>query len=212
AAGASIRVQVGSDPMPAACQVNETVTCAVQGCAGCGRHLSPVGGAFQLPDSHFDDAALGTIEAGAFTTANPGFFNVQIPIGNTTAVEIPLLFGHASFMSGSPDAIAALRVGGMILDSNVETVFIPALAAQFQTLVVRDCTDATHPPDCGCLLNSAGKNVIGLFDKTPADCKVTIDEVKNNGLLQTLFTPDVTIGDVSGVSYGVQMTVEHASF
>jgi hypothetical protein len=78
--------------------------------------------------------------------------------------------------------------------------------------IVRDCTMLSSPPGCGCVANSTGKTLLGLFDTNPQDCVVTSTEIQNNSLIVSLLAPDVMIEGQPALSFGVGYTAIGATF
>lgn len=86
------------------------------------------------------------------------------------------------------------------------------------------CIMHGNAPSCqgdtanGCVFDDAttGKTVLGLFDKAPKDCMVSVDEVLNNQLIKSLLQPDVctmaTCTAADGLSLGIQVTAVPATF
>jgi hypothetical protein len=106
--------------------------------------------------------------------------------------------------------------GGMILagavtKEDIDMKVIPAIQAQLVPIITQDCPSGT-PPDCGCMADSTGKTILGLFDTTPKDCMVTVDEIKNNSLIVSLLAPDVTIDGKMALSLGVKATAVKATY
>ena len=58
----------------------------------------------------------------------------------------------------------------------------------------------------------AGKTILGLFDTTPKDCMVTVDEIKNNSLIVSLLSPDVTVDGKMALSLGIKATAVKATY
>lgn len=69
----------------------------------------------------------------------------------------------------------------------------------------------SSPPGCGCTANSTGKTDISLFDMNH-DCAISVDEVRNNSLIMSLLTPDVTLESQQCLSIGVRAHAVPAGF
>src|SRR5690606_8897712 len=95
---------------------------------------------------------------------------------------------------------------------------IPAIQAQIAPLIARDCTEPTMPPGCGCMADSTGKTILGLFDTKLADgtegkdCAVSVDEIKTNSLIVSLLSPDVQIKGVDALSLGIKASAVKGNF
>ena len=77
-------------------------------------------------------------------------------------------------------------------------------------MTLADCTDLTHPPDCGC--TGTGMTIISTFDKNPADCMITADELRANSIVMSALSPDVTIDGKMAVSLGIKATAVTATY
>ncbi len=64
----------------------------------------------------------------------------------------------------------------------------------------------------GCASGSTGKTILNLFDTTPKNCMVTVDEIKNNTLIQSLLAPDVKIDGKDALSLGIKATTVKGNF
>ena len=102
-------------------------------------------------------------------------------------------------------------LAGALTQADLDTKVIPAVHAQLGPLITRDCTGTAPPDPCGCAANSTGKTVIGLFDTSPKDCTVSIEEIKTNSLIQSLLAPDVTIDGQEALSLGIRVTTVGAT-
>jgi len=61
------------------------------------------------------------------------------------------------------------------------------------------------------MASSTGATVLNLFD-TDKNCAVSVDEIKNNNLIQSLLAPDVTIDGTSALSLGIKVVAKKATF
>ncbi|MEO6772515.1 MAG: hypothetical protein ABI467_05760 [Kofleriaceae bacterium] len=221
-AATGLAVYIGSDPQPVACMTGEDVTCTTAKpavCTGCGHQLSPTGGTFTAAPNQ-DSALAGKIVGGTFT-GGPGDLSIQIAIGGTNPIPLNLL-GARVKATGLTDANIGTVSGatvsggavlaGAITQDDINNNIIPAVVNQLTPTITRDCTMLTSPPGCGCADGSTGKTIIGLFDTSPADCMVTVDEVKSNSLIKSLLAPDVTIDGKMALSLGIKVAAEKATF
>jgi hypothetical protein len=202
-----LTILTGRAPVPSPCNTGEVVTCTAAGCTGCGRHLIPSGGSFGVAND--PPALVGTIEAGVFK-GGPDTAHIALALF-TTPIELDLIGARVAASSASAPAIGSLIIGGALPNSAVMTQLIPGIQTGVAVIVARDCTDPTAPPACGCTDGSEGRSLLGLYD-TNQDCQVSISEVTNNSLLTSLLSPDVTIDGVMGLSLGIKVTAERATF
>ncbi len=53
---------------------------------------------------------------------------------------------------------------------------------------------------------STGRSYLTLFDKSPKDCVISLDEIRNSTLIQSLLMPDVTVEGQNALSFGFGVT------
>ncbi len=218
ATGVALEVFVGDPTMvtpPACSSATDTV---------CGNHLKGTGMFVLDPSSPTNTHVVGKIIGGQFT-GGPGTVTVEISLSATVGAPIQLdLVGARAKVPGitatalASDASPGIIAGGVTQD-DLNNKVIPAVATTVQAQITRDCDPtmkATLPP-CGCKSGSTGATVISLFDKSPMDCMVTQDEIKNNDLIKTLLAPDVMLTDSTGakvacLSVGVGVTAVSGTF
>jgi hypothetical protein len=200
--GAGLAVKLGENPMPAACtDPADLLTC--------GKHLAG-GASFTLAAGSPDAAVEGKIAGGVFT-GGPGNITLQIALGGTEPISLDLIGARAKATGLSETALSEVILAGALTQSDLDTKVIPAVHAQIEPLIARDCTGIAPPDPCGCEANSTGKTVIGLFDTSPKDCTVSIEEIKTNSLIQSLLAPDVTIDGQEALSVGLKVTTVAAT-
>ena len=221
-AATGMSVYIGSDPQPVACMTGEDVTCTTAKpavCTGCGHQINPTGGMFTAATNQ-DIALAGKIVGGTFT-GGPGDLSIQIAIGGTMPIPLNLLGARAK-ATGMSDAnlgtvsgstvSGGVVLAGAITQDDINNNIIPAVVNQLTPTIARDCNMLSAPPGCGCMDGSTGKTIIGLFDTAPADCMVSVAEVKSNSLIMSLLAPDVTIDGKMALSLGIKVAAEKATF
>jgi hypothetical protein len=204
APAAGLAVRFGSNPMPPACASPMDATCR--------RHLTGTA-VFQLAGGSPKQLPLvGPVAAGNFV-GGPGELSLLISLSTRSE---PIRFDLVGARVNSrvfPTELVTTIIGGAVTMTDLDGKVLPAVHAQIAPIVTADCTDPTMPPNCGCMAGSTGKTILGLFDTTmPRDCMVSLDEVRNNSLIKSLLSPDVTIDGVPALSLGVQVTAVGASF
>jgi hypothetical protein len=221
-AATGLSVFIGSNPQPTPCETGMTVTCTTAKpavCTGCGLQLNPTGGMFTAATNQ-DIALAGKIVGGTFT-GGPGDLSIQIAIGGTTAIPLNLLGARAKATGMSAANLGTVSgntvTGGVVLagaitQDDINNNIIPAVVNQLTPTIARDCTMLSSPPGCGCMDGSTGKTIIGLFDTAPADCMVSVAEVKGNSLIMSLLAPDVTVDGKMALSLGIKVAAEKATF
>jgi hypothetical protein len=219
ATGVALEVYVADTTMvtPAPCTDPTNLTT-------CGQHLKGTGMFKIAASSPMDAHVVGKILGGQFT-GGPGNITVAITLSSTVGAPIQLnLIGARAKIPGisttglGSDATPGILAGG-ITQNDLNNQVIPAVATTVQAQITRDCDPTMKQalPPCGCKGGSTGATVISLFDKMPADCMVTVDEIKNSSLIQVLLEPDVMLDDGTGtkvpcLSVGVGVTAVPGTF
>jgi hypothetical protein len=214
---AGISVYLGDNEMPAACNAGETYDETTK--TGCKRHLDG-NGMFSIAAGSPDNLALGgKIVNGTFTGGSTkSNLSLQIALGGTNAIQLDMIGARAK-ASGITEAgigmgtTGGVVFGGAVTKEDIDTKVIPAIQAQLVPIIMEDCTMPTNPTGgCGCAADSTGKTILGLFDTTPKDCAVTVEEIKNNSLIVSLLAPDVTIEGKMALSLGIKATAIKATY
>jgi hypothetical protein len=218
---AGIQVFLGDKPtMPAACNTGETYDPATG--MGCKHHLDG-NGMFTIAANSPQNAALGGKIVNGTFTGGPGDLSLQIALGGTEAINLNLIGARAKATMVSEASIGSGTNGGIILagavtKDDIDTQVIPAIQKQLVPTIARDCTALDMPPGCGCAADSTGKTILGLFDTKKADgtdgkdCAVSVEEIKNNQLIVSLLSPDVTIDGKKALSLGIKATAIKGTF
>ena len=200
--GAGLEVKLGDTPSPTPCTDPAVITT-------CGKHLAGTGSFTVAAGSAADSGVDGTITGGVFK-GGPGNLSLQIALGGSDPIDLDLIGARVKATSLTETGIGEAILAGAITESDLNAKVIPAVHAQLGPILTRDC-QTTPPPDCGCIANSTGKTILGLFDTTPKDCAVSIDEIKNNSLIKSLLSPDVTIDGVMALSLGISVKTVQAT-
>jgi len=202
---ATFAAYVGATPLPAPCNSPNDPTCR--------RHLAGTGTFTIAPGSPINPALTGSIVAGSMTTAAG---HLVAPITLFTQAGMPLyitLVGARVQVAMASDArIMQLKLTGGITQTDIDTKLIPAMREGIEAQVMRDCTMLGSPPNCGCMQSSTGASMLGLFDTAPKNCSVSVQEVRDNSLIQSLLAPDVMLEGQMCLSYGVRATAVAAGF
>jgi len=210
-----LQILLGDVPTPAACNVGETYcnTATPPVCTGCQRHLDG-NGAFTIKVGDVD-ALGGKIINGTFT-GGPGDLSLQIALGGTDAIQLDLIGARAKASGISATGITSVILGGALTEDDLNTKVIPAIAAQIAPVITEDCNMLSAPPLCGCTSGSTGKTVLDLFDGgvpgSAKDCAVSVEEIKQNSLIQSLLAPDVTINGKKALSLGIKVEAVKGTF
>jgi hypothetical protein len=188
---ATFTIFQGANPVPPACEGPQDQTCR--------KHLNG-SGSFSLKPGATDTPLSGTLVDGTLT-AGPGHLTIQLSLIDSAPVTVTLLGARINVLTTA--ATLSGKLGGAVTMADVNDKIIPAMRDSMQASVVRDCTMLQSPPGCGCAADSTGKTHVGMFDTNPQDCSISVEEVRDNSLIVSLFTPDVIVEGVSALSVGV---------
>jgi hypothetical protein len=194
---AGVDVLLGDSPNPSACNGSaDMYTCtmptppAMPVCSGCGHHLDGHG-MFNVSADSPSNAPLGGKIMGGTFTGGPGEITLQIALGGATPITLDLVDAYARVSMFDPTMIGNAILAGALTQDQLHTTVLPNIQMQLAPIITRDCNMLTMPPGCGCTDGTTGSTIISLFDKSPADCAVTLDELENNSLIKSLLAPDV---------------------
>ncbi len=204
AGGAGLQIKLGdkATAMPAPCTTPTDP-------ATCGKHLTGTGTFTVAANSPQNAAVVGKVVGGTFN-GGPGEIALQIALAGQT-LTLELIGARAKATGISETGITSVIIGGALSEEDLNTKVLPGIHGALMPILTRDCPGTT-PPDCGCMASSTGKTILGLFDSMPKDCKVTLDEIKNNAVIKSLLASDVTIGGTMALSLGVRATAVKATF
>ena len=209
AAAAGFSLYLGNNPSPPPCTSSTDMVC--------GGHLKGTG-AFGVAPNPGGSPSLelpGKFIGGTYTTSTPGEISLQIVLGGATPVDLHLIGARVQASGITATAIGSMILAGAITQDDLNNHVLPAVHDNvLLPILAKDCPGATAAdvPTCKCKDGSGGKQVIALLDTMPADCNVTLDEIKNNGLFSSLLAPDVTINGMPALSLGLKGTAVAATF
>jgi hypothetical protein len=193
----------GADPMPAPCNTSDTV---------CRHHLTGTGRFDLASTSPRDDELVGPVVAGAFVLG-PGHLGVQLGfIPGAPPLPLALIGARVRVFGVTATGITSGVLAGAVTTTDITNKAIPALQQGFIPVIAHDCTMLSSPPTCGCADGTQGKTLLSLFDTAPQDCAISVDELKNNSIVQSLLAPDVTIEGQMALSFGVGITAVAATY
>jgi hypothetical protein len=142
-------------------------------------------------DPAFDPARfVAPLVAGSFVSANPAtttapvLLGVRIQIG-AYITELPLQGARLKFTATATDLVQG-QINGSISAEDIDSVFVPTLALAFDDAVQAD-------PQ-----SSRSMQLLQVFDTSPTDGRISVDEVRNQSVIQSLLVPDVDIRDAQG--------------
>jgi hypothetical protein len=201
--GVQFQLRTGDNPLPP--------PCASAGDTVCRQHLGGTGSFDVAADSSLDAPLVGPVVGGVLTTPIGGgtlqlstVFATELPVTiDLVAARVQATFGAGGITSGI--------IAGAVTQTELQNDLLPQMHAGFTAQVDRDCANTT-PPACGCVANSPGDTAISLLDTSPSNCVITLAEVENNTLIQSLLAPDVTIDGQDAISIGIGFEAVPASF
>ena len=209
AESSALYVWTGANPQPEPCLgATDTV---------CRQHL--------LGNGSFDVTATAPAEAMIFGDVVTWHYSGS---RGTVTIEIPLFISDAALTLQMIDARAEVdlsesqltdgRLAGAVTDEYIQAEVLPQLVTVLGVLVAEDCTGTA--PDC-CIAGTDGETVLGYFD-TDDSCTVSLAELQDSILLDSVLAPDVDLLDEEGlsgsdgvldsVSLGVGFTAVRASY
>ncbi len=207
---AGIQILLGDNPMPQPCTDPLMPTIPT-----CGKHLAGTG-SFTISTSSPDTAALGGKIINGTFTGGPGDISLQIALGGTDAIQLDLIGARSKASGISANGLTSVILAGALTESDLNTKVIPAIATQLAPAIAEDCNMLASPPGCGCMAGSTGKTVLDLFDGgipgSMKNCAVSVEEIQQNSLIQSLLAPDVTIDGVKALSLGIKVEGTKATF
>ncbi|MEO8705103.1 MAG: hypothetical protein ABI867_33930 [Kofleriaceae bacterium] len=199
---AAIELLLGASPSPSPCATPDDPVC--------GHHLDGSGTFAITGDRH--EPLVGSIVDDVMH-AGPGDTTIQLALGGTGVATIELAHARVRVESIDEAGVARLVVGGAVTPATVAEQMIPLFQQAINEQVARDCSPAAAPPGCGCPSGTGAGAMLGLFDDSPRDCAISLEEVRDNAGTQSLTSADVFLGDNGGlVSIGVGMTAVPATF
>lgn len=197
ASASGLRVFLGDSTMitPAACTDPLMI-------ATCGQHLKGTG-SFKISASSPTTALVsGPIVGGTFK-GGPGTISLQISLtAGAAPLQLDLLGARAELSTITDASIGKGIVAGAISKADLDDKILPAIKGQLDAQVAACTGTPKTPPLCGCMSGSGAAQILSLFDTTPADCAVSLDEIKNNSIIKTLLAPDVECNATGCVANG----------
>ena len=215
ASASGLRVFLGDNTMitPAAC--TDPLMPAT-----CGLHLKGTG-SFKISAASPTTALVsGPIVGGTFK-GGPGTISLQISLtAGAAPLQLDLLGARAELSTITDTSIGKGIVAGAISKADLDNKILPAIKGQLDAQVAACTGTPKTPPMCGCMAGSGAAQILSLFDTTPADCAVSLDEIKNNSIIKTLLAPDVECstsgcvanGTPNALSIGLGVTAVKGTF
>jgi hypothetical protein len=201
AAAAAVAMYQGANPNPPACDANGV----------CRGHLAGTA-TFAIAAASPNDPPLAASITGGTLLAGPGLLPIQVAVFDANPVTLELHAARAKLGDLTDTTIGSGIIAGAVTQGDIDTKFIPQAQQSITAIVQRDCPSAGTPPACGCASGSEGGTLISLFDTSPNDCQISVDEIRNNSIIQSLLAPDVTIEGQQMLSFGFGITAVRGEF
>jgi hypothetical protein len=201
-AAATFTMYTGANPQPAPCNGAADAICR--------RHLE--GNArFDLAASSARDLPLAGTLANGTLVAGPGHLQVSLAVLGGTPIVLDLIGARARLQLVTESSLGQSVIAGAIPQAQIDARIYPGLQQTASAIVAAGCPTKI-PPDCGCTAGSMGRTYLNLFDTMPRDCTITLDEIRNNSLIKSLFAPDLTVEGQAALSAGFAITAIKAAF
>lgn len=197
--GTGVQMLLGLQAIPA--------PCADAGDTVCGRHLDGRGMFAGAVDRH--PAMVGRFDDGVLLTGR-STTTIQLTVVSDLVIELDLVAARMSISRIDEAGIAIASIAGGIPPAQVRDRIVPAFHSAAADMIERDCDLSV--PECPCLATSKGKWLKDLFDTSPHDCSISLAEIRNNSLVQSLMAPDVTLDGADTLSIALRVTAVPATF
>lgn len=208
-AGVSFYLGDSATAQPAPCTDTANI-------ATCGQHLAGTGSFNIAASSPRDTLLKGKFSAGSFK-AGPGKLAIQIALTGEP-ITINLIGARAQLSSVTADGIGKGILGGAISQTELDSNILPAIAAQFEGLLVRDCGPAGQRAvanSCSCRADTTGLSLVTgtlSFDSAPQDCTISVAEIKNHTVIRTALKMDIMVDNQPALSVGLGFSTKKATF
>lgn len=199
---ATFETFAGSNPSIAPCVDSSDTECR--------KHLAG-GASFTALAAPVGERLVGRFAGGVFT-GDAGNLVVRIALLGADPIDLVLLGSRAQITMATDSKLGSATLAGAVSIEDIDTKVLPAVHTNMSAAVAADCTQLSSPPSCGCAANSDGKSALATFDKAPTDCAISLDEIRNNALIQNLLAPDVEVEGQMALSLGVKATAVTATF
>lgn len=184
--------------------------CASETDSVCRKHLAG-GASFTAMPAPIGTPLVGRFDSSLFTGSG-GKLVVRVALLGSEPIDLVLLGSRVQLKMASDTKLGEAILAGAVSLADIDGQILPAVHANMSASVAADCTALSSPPSCGCATNSDGKSALAMFDKTPQDCSISLDEIKNNALIQNLLAPDVVVDGEMALSLGVKASAVTAAF
>lgn len=207
ASTSGLGIKFGATSTPAACTNPDDLTT-------CRKHLDGNASFTLKPDSP-TDVVVGKVAGGTFD-GGPGNLSIQLALGTTQPINISLHKARVRATGASATGLTA-TIGGAILATDLKDNLIPVVLGVLQGLLAQCPTTPTPTPANTCNCTGTSAFIVTQFDKSPADCKLTLDEIVNNQVTKTLLVSDVCAGGATcttpdALSVGIKVEAVKATF
>lgn len=190
AACAGVGVYLGANPSVAPCDADGIT---------CGLHLQGDASFDVSPDSPTDTVIGGQILGGKFSLGPsdpPGNFTIELDlIPNAAPIVLNLVGARVEIGGVSDTGLTSGILGGAITKTDIETSILPAVHVLVEEEVAATCQGT--PETACCDAGSAGETILNFFN-TDGDCAVSLEELQQSAIVQTILNPDLDLLDAAG--------------
>lgn len=177
----------------------------------CAQHLDGNGTFIFDGASPMDAKITGAIVGGRFT-GGPGEVTIEVSLVSGSSLKLKLIGARMEIEQVSDTTLISGKLGGAITKDDLDNSVLPTLVTLMKDTIDGDCSGMAkmctgERPNlkgencrpCGCTEGATGITLLNLFDELPeatkGDCKVTLEELKQNSLISSLLAPDVDLLD-----------------
>ena len=139
---------------------------------------------------------LGAIAGGLFR-GGPGTIAVELPLPSGATATLHLVGARIATTEPVSDGAAVGKLGGGVLDSEVDAVLLPAMAVEFTAVLVGDGCAVTGGM-CVCPMGSNGATLEAFGLDPNHDCLITAAELMANAAISAFLAPDIDLLDCGG--------------
>ncbi|PKN47128.1 MAG: hypothetical protein CVU59_03925 [Deltaproteobacteria bacterium HGW-Deltaproteobacteria-17] len=146
----------------------------------------------------------GRVYGAGITQAGPGDITLSLPVNETMTLSLVLHHARVEGVS-SPEGWTDMVIAGAVLPADLKNTIIPNYVDNVNADIAADPVGSQFILDTfddACSTELAG---CAGSPECAADGVITETELQCNSIINTILTPDVTIGGVQYVSFGIRV-------
>ncbi len=146
----------------------------------------------------------GRVYGAGITQAGPGDITLSLPVNDTMTLSLVLHHARIEGVS-SPEGWTDMVIAGAVLPADLKNTIIPSYVDNVNADIAADPVGSQFILDTfddACSTELAG---CAGSPECAADGVITETELQCNSIINTILTPDVTIGGVQYVSFGIRV-------